>query len=164
MPSYLGRRFESRVLRVLSAMLLAVPMLLVIAAELRIGAYAAAWLTGLPSGVMLAALVVVMVAALVLGGMRSLTWSNVAQAIAMLLALAVPVSIVAVLVTNMPVPQLSHGPIVRGLLKIEAQQGLPIVVPSLMSFELPGEGLQQMAKRFTAPFGLVGPGGFVSRR
>lgn len=160
-PSYLGRRFESRTLRVVSAVLLAVPMLLVIAAELQIGAYAASWLTGLPSGLMMAVLVLVMLVALVLGGMRSLTWSNVAQAIAMLLALAVPVSIVAVLVTNMPVPQLSHGPIVRGLLKIEAQQGLPIIVPPYLGFELPGEGIQQMAKRFTAPFGLVGPGGFV---
>ncbi len=161
MPSYLGRRYESRALRLLSAVLLSVPMILVIAAELRVGAYAGAWLTGLPDGAVRAGLVLTLVLALVLGGMRSLTWSNVAQAIAMLLALAVPVSIVAVLVTNLPVPQLSHGPLVRGLLKIEAQQGLPIVVPPLMAFEMPGEGLQQMAKRFTAPFGLVGPGGFV---
>lgn len=161
LPSYLGRRFESRALRLLSAVLLSVPMLLVIAAELRIGAYAGSWLTGSPQGGMMVVLVAAVVLALVLGGMRSLTWSNVAQAIAMLLALAVPVTIVAVIVTNLPVPQLSHGPLVRGLLKIEAQQGLPIVVPQLMGFELPGEGLQQIAKRYSAPFGLVGPGGFV---
>lgn len=160
-PSYLGRRFESRALRVFSAVVLSVPMLLIIAAELRIGAYAAAMMTGLSAPVVMPMLAVTIAGALMLGGMRSLTWSNVAQSIVMLLALAVPVSIVAVMVTNMPVPQLSHGPLVRGLLKIEAQQGLPIVVPALMGFELPGEGLQQMAKRFTAPFGLVGPGGFV---
>jgi cation/acetate symporter len=161
MPSYLGRRFESRALRVLAAILLAVPILLVIAAELRVGGYAAAWLTGLSPSAAMAVLVAVLVGVLIAGGMRSLTWCNVAQGIAMLLALAVPVSIVAVMVTNMPVPQLSHGPLLRGLLKIEAQQGLPIIVPPLLGFELPGEGLQQMAKRFTAPFGLVGPGGFV---
>ncbi len=160
-PSYLGRRFDSRLLRIVSAVLLAVPMLLVIAAELRIGAFAAGWLAGQPQALMVPLLALALMAGLILGGMRSLTWSNVAQAIAALIALAVPVSIVAVLVTNMPVPQLSHGPLVRGLLKIEAQQGLPIIVPPLMAFELPGEGLQQMAKRFTAPFGLVGPGGFV---
>ncbi len=160
-PSYLGRRFESRALRVFSAVVLSVPMLLVIAAELRIGAYAASMMTGLSVPLAMAALAVSIATGLMVGGMRSLTWSNVAQAIVMLLALAVPVSIVAVLVTNMPVPQLSHGPLVRGLLRIEAQQGLPIIVPPMMAFELPGEGLQQMAKRFTAPFGLVGPGGFV---
>lgn len=160
-PSYLGRRYESRALRVFSAAVLSVPMLLVIAAELRIGAYAGSTMTGLSTSLVMAFLVVTVAGGLMVGGMRSLTWSNVAQAIVMLLALAVPVSIVAVLVTNMPVPQLSHGPLVRGLLKIEAQQGLPIIVPPVMAFELPGEGLQQMAKRFTAPFGLVGPGGFV---
>lgn len=160
-PSYLGRRFESRALRIFSAVVLSVPMLLVIAAELRIGAYAASMLTGLSTAMVMAVLALTIAGGLMVGGMRSLTWSNVAQAIVMLLALAVPVSIVAVLVTNMPVPQLSHGPLVRGLLRIEAQQGLPIIVPPMMAFELPGEGLQQMAKRFTAPFGLVGPGGFV---
>lgn len=160
-PSYLGRRFESKALRILSGVLLAVPMLLIIAAELRIGAYAGAWLTGLQPHLVMTCLVGALVAGLALGGMRSLAWSNVAQSIAALLAIAVPVSIVAVLVTNTPVPQLSHGPLLRAMLKIEAQQGLPIIVPALMGFELPGEGLQQMAKRFTAPFGLVGPGGFV---
>lgn len=159
-PSYLGRRFESRVLRVLAAVLLTVPMLLIVAAELRIGAYAAGWLTG-QTALAMPVLVIALAASLAGGGMRSLTWVNVAQAIAAILALAVPVSIVAVFVTNTPVPQLSHGPLLRGLLKIEAQQGLPIIVPALLGFELPGEGLQQMAKRFTSPFGMVGPGGFV---
>jgi len=36
-PSYLGRRFESRVLRVATAAVAAVPMLLVLSAELRMG-------------------------------------------------------------------------------------------------------------------------------
>ncbi len=159
-PSYLGRRFESRALRVLAAVLLTAPMLLVVAAELRIGAYAAGWLSG-HTALAMPALVIALALSLAAGGMRSLTWVNVAQAIAAILALAVPVSIVAVFVTNTPVPQLSHGPLLRGLLKIEAQQGLPIIVPAMLGFELPGEGLQQMAKRFTSPFGLVGPGGFV---
>lgn len=161
MPSYLGRRFDSRALRVLAAVLLAVPMLLIIAAELRIGAYAASWLTGHGMPFSMTLLVAALFLVLVAGGMRSLSWSNVAQSIALLLALAVPVSIVAVIVTNMPVPQLSHGPLVRALLRLEPQQGLPIIVPPAFGFELPGEGIQQMAKRFTAPFGLVGPWGFV---
>ena len=36
-PSYLGRRFESKTLRIVSAMVAAVPILLVLAAELRLG-------------------------------------------------------------------------------------------------------------------------------
>ena len=45
-PSYLGRRFESRTVRLLAAALLAVPLLLLLAAELQHGRLAAAWLSG----------------------------------------------------------------------------------------------------------------------
>ncbi len=41
-PSYLGRRFESKRRALLAAALLAVPVLLLLAAELRMGAFAAA--------------------------------------------------------------------------------------------------------------------------
>src|SRR5918997_262774 len=47
-PSYLGRRFESPTLRVVAAAVLAVPLLLLLAAETRFAAYAAAWLVGQP--------------------------------------------------------------------------------------------------------------------
>ena len=40
-PSYLGRRFDSKALRIVAAMVVAVPMLLVLAAELRLGAASA---------------------------------------------------------------------------------------------------------------------------
>src|SRR5215470_14322494 len=45
-PSYLGRRFESRALRVVAAAVLAVPLVLLLAAEARFAGYAATWLTG----------------------------------------------------------------------------------------------------------------------
>ena len=66
-----------------------------------------------------------MLVTVILGGMRSLTWSSSAQAIAALLALIVPVAIVAVMVTNFPLPQLTHGPLLRALVHSEAAQGVP---------------------------------------
>jgi len=160
-PSFLGRRFESRMVRILSAGLLAVPMLLLLAAELRMGAFAAAWLTGRPEAVMTVTLVLAIVVTVVLGGMRSLTWSSSAQAIAAILALIVPVAIVAVMVTNFPLPQLTHGPLLRALVYQEAAQGLPLNEAAGMTFMLPGEGYAPIAKRFTAPFGNIGPTAFV---
>ena len=47
MPSYLGRSFESRRLRIVAAVVAAVPMLLVLSAELRIGAGVAGHLIAL---------------------------------------------------------------------------------------------------------------------
>ena len=160
-PSYLGRRFESRPVRLLSAALISVPILLLLAAELRMGAFAAGWLVGQPESLMVMMLVLAMVATVVLGGTRSLTWSGSAQAIAAILALIVPVTIVAVMVTNFPLPQLTNGPLLRALTHQEVAQGVPLVDASGLAFMLPGEGFAPVAKRFTVPFGNVGPTAFV---
>jgi cation/acetate symporter len=160
-PSYLGRRFDSRSVRILCAALIAVPMLLLLAAELRIGAFVAAWLVGQPQSLMVVLMTFCVVLGLVFGGMRSFTWTSSAQAIAAILALIVPVAVVAVMTTNFPLPQLTHGPLLRELVRNEAIQGLPIVEASSFAFMLPGDGMLPIAKRFTEPFGNVGPAAFV---
>lgn len=160
-PSYLGRRFESKFVRLLSAALLAVPALLMLAAELRMGAFAAGWLSGQPQSIMILVLVAAFIVTVVLGGMRSLTWSGSAQAIAAVLALIVPVTIVAVIVTNFPLPQLTNGPLLRALTHTEAAQGLAMVDAPSLTFALPGDGIGHIVKRFTAPFGAIGPIAFV---
>jgi cation/acetate symporter len=160
-PSYLGRRFDSRSVRILCAALIAVPMLLLLAAELRIGAFVAAWLVGQPQSLMVVLMTFCVVLGLVFGGMRSFTWTSSAQAIAAILALIVPVAVVAVMTTNIPLPQLTHGPLLRELVRHEVIQGLPIVEASSFAFMLPGDGMLPMAKRFTEPFGNVGPAAFV---
>lgn len=161
LPSYLGRRFDSRAVRLAAAALLSVPILLALAAEIRMGAFAASALVGASAGDAMLLIVLAITAPLLLGGMRAATWSGVAQGIAAILALLVPVALVAVLVTNLPIPQLTHGPLVRGLLRNEAAQGVPILLPTFFAFDLAGEGLQTVAKRYAAPFGAMGPGGFV---
>ncbi len=160
-PSYLGRRFESKSVRILAAALLSVPLLLLIAAELSMGASAAAWLSGQPRSLMILLLVLAMMVTVMVGGMRSFNWSSSGQAIAALLALIVPVAIVAVMVTNFPLPQLTHGPLLRQLVYNEAAQGIPVAPAPALQFMLPGEGFAAVAKRFTTPFGSIGPAAFV---
>jgi cation/acetate symporter len=160
-PSYLGRRFESRALRIAAGALLTVPMLLMLAGEIRMGAFAASWLLNEPVAVNVTLLVTLMILTLVAGGMRSLSWSTAAQSIASLIALLVPVTIVAVLVTYLPLPQLSLGPIMRVLGRAEAAQGLPIILPPALAFDMPPEGLSVIAKRYADAFGSVGPLAFV---
>ena len=160
-PSYLGRRFDSRSVRILCAALIAVPMLLLLAAELRIGAFVAAWLVGQPQSLMVVLMTFCVVLGLVFGGMRSFTWTSSAQAIAAILALIVPVAVIAVMTTNFPLPQLTHGPLLRELVRNEVIHGVPIVEASSFAFMLPGDGMLPIAKRFTEPFGNVGPAAFV---
>ncbi len=160
-PSYLGRRFESKTVRLVAAGLMAAPALLMLAAELRVGALAAGWLVGQAQALMILTLVAAFVLSAVLGGMRSLTWSGSAESIAAVLSLLVPVTIVAVMVTNFPLPQLTNGPLLRALMHGEVAQGLPAIDAHSLGFALPGEGMAPIAKRFTVPFGAIGPTAFV---
>jgi cation/acetate symporter len=155
-PTYLGRRFDSQMLRVVSAAVLAVPLLLLLAAEARFAAYASAWLTGQPDRLMAVIVVACVTAIVIAGGMRSLTWSSAAKAIAALLALAVPATIVALVMSNLPLPQMTHGNILRVLTRLESARGVPIFLASPLALELPSEGLEPLAKRFIQAFGSVG--------
>lgn len=161
LPSYFARRFNSRLVRLVSAAVIAVPLVLVLAAEIRAGAFAASFLSGANIEIMAACLVVVLIAMLVAGGLRSLTWSSTAASIAAILALLVPVAIVAVFLTNMPVPQLSHGPVLRALGRSETALAMSKDTVGLLTFSLAGEGLQPIVKRFATPNGSVGALAFL---
>jgi cation/acetate symporter len=160
-PTFLGRRFESGTVRVVAAGILCVPILLLLAAEARFAGYAAAWILGQSERTM-AALVVACTAGIVLlGGMRSLTWSSVAKAIAALLALAVCASIVATMISNLPLPQMTHGNVLRLLTRMEIAQGVPVVLAPPLAFDLPGDGAEPLVKRFIQSFGSIGSLSFV---
>ena len=160
-PSFLGRRFDSRPVRIVAAALMAMSMLLVAVAEFRIGAFALGWLTGMSPRVGAAVIAVAIVITVALGGMRSLTWSGTAQGLVVLLAIVVPTAMVAVMLTNLPLPQFSYGPVLRGLGRLEAQQGVPIPILSPLAFGLAGPGLEPLARRFATPFGSLGHMSFI---
>lgn len=161
-PSFLGRRFESRLVRLTAAALFTVPMLLVLFAELRMALLAAKWLTGWsPTLIMTIIIAPIITVSLLAGGVRSLAWTTSAQVIAALLALLIPVVMVAVLVTNLPLPQLSHGPVLRAIGRMEAVQGVPIPIAPLLAFDLAGQLLEPVAGRIAAPYGKVGPLSFI---
>jgi cation/acetate symporter len=161
LPTFLGRRFESRTVRVVAAATLSVPILLLLVAEARFAAYAAAWLLGQSERLMIAVVVTCATVIVIAGGMRSLTWASVAQAIAALLALAVPATIIALMVSNLPLPQMTHGNVLRLLTRAEINQGVPIVLAPPLAFDLPREGVEQLVKRFIQSFGSIGSLSFV---
>jgi cation/acetate symporter len=161
LPTLLGRRFESRMVRVVAAAILSVPILLLLTAEARFAGYAAAWLLGQSERLMAVLIVACVTVTVFAGGMRSLTWSSVAQAIAALLALAVPATIVALMISNLPLPQMTHGNVLRLLTRAEIAQGVPIVLAPALSLDLPGAGVEQLVKRFVQSFGSVGSLSFI---
>ena len=163
-PSYLGRRFESQTLRVVAAAVLAVPLLLLLAAEARFAAYASAWLTG-QSERLMAVAVVACVTAMVHRRRHALAHLvGLGQGDRRAVALAVPATIVALMMSNLPLPQMTHGNILRVLTRTEEARGLPIFLAPPLAFDFPGEGLEPLAKRFIQAFGSVGSLAFALMR
>ncbi len=160
LPSYFGRRFESRTVRLASAAVLGVPLLLLIVAEARFAAYASGWLLGQSERWTVVLALGVVTAVLVLGGMRALSWTSVAKCIVAYLAVMAPVTIVAIMVSKLPVPQMTHGNVLVPVTRMESARGVPFVVAPRLTVDLPGVGAEPLVKRFVQPFGSVGTLGF----
>ncbi len=161
-PAYLGRRFESRWVRMLAALLLAVPVLLILVAELRVGAALVKGLVGANRGSLIWPAAVAICITIAPGGMRSLSWSNAAWALIAFIALLVPVAIVSIALRNLPFPQLTYGSLLPDLAQFEAAAGLPIThrLP-LLRFSLPDFGLANVTNPFMGYFGASGRCAFV---
>lgn len=160
-PRFLGDRFDSNSVRLAAAGVAAVPLLLLLVAEVKMASLAIVWLT---QGSERSATWIVVISLLLIllpGGVRSLSWSSAAQAIAVLFAILVPAAIAALIETNLPLAQLSHGPVLRAIGRTEAALGVGSPIAGALLFELPGQLLQPIAGRFATPFGSVGPVAFV---
>jgi len=59
-----------------------------------------------------------------LGGMRAITWTQVAQCIVLLIAYLTPVTILSLRSTGVPLPQLMYGEALQQITTIEAAQGI----------------------------------------
>lgn len=160
-PTFLARRLESRFVRVMAAAFFAVPMLLILIAELRLGVWVAQQLTGAHQELLFAIIVGSAGLAVVAGGMRASTWSGTAQAIAALIGVVLLSGIVGVMMTNLPVPQLSSGPLLRGIGRLESDLGVPTPQTSLFAFEFAANELASVTGRIAEPFASVGLAGFL---
>lgn len=160
-PSYLGRRFESKIVRMTSAAVAAVPMLLVMSAELKLGGAIAGQLIGANPTLLVAVLAGLIAICVGPGGMRSFTWAAAAQSIVVLIAIMTVATVVSIVITALPIPQLANGPLVRNLVRQEVNEGLSLVSVWPLAFGLPGEGMQVLNKPYTQPFGAVGGLAFI---
>ena len=155
-PSYLARRFSSRTLRLLCAAIFAVPMLLLLAAELRIAVKAAVLLTGYDDGPLVMLMSVTVCGTLVFGGMRAVGWVSSAQAIAAIISVVLPAALIGVMSTNLPLAQLSHGPVLRQIGHLEWAQKIAEPTLPMLEFGLAGTGMEPLLRRFASPFGSIG--------
>jgi cation/acetate symporter len=95
------------------------------------------------------------------GGMRSLTWTQCAQFIVVILGLTVPLIAISVLVTNLPLPQLSFGGILDDMGQLEVTRGLTAHGAGSFSEALPGPDPVALTRPFTDLFGAVSVADYI---
>lgn len=59
-----------------------------------------------------------------LGGMKAVTWTQVAQYIILIIAYLIPVIFLSVQLTGFPIPELSYGQALQNIQRLEAEQGI----------------------------------------
>jgi cation/acetate symporter len=160
-PTFLARRFQSRLLRITAASVFVVPMLLILTAELSMTLWTARLLVGLRPEVLALGAAVVILATVGFGGMRGMGWVCTAEAITVIIAVVTLAAMIGVVATNFPVSQLSYGPVLRAIGKLEGAQQIPITQTSALAFALAGNGLEAVTTRFASPYGTVGPISFA---
>lgn len=169
LPGFFWLRFGSSSIRYVAALLMLVPCGLILAAELTLGSRIAATFLpppsaigiDVPSGLFFPVLAFSAIfLAVFFGGMRSLTWTQCAQFI-VVLGILVPVVVVSILRTNLPLPQLTYGGQLEFLTIEEAAKGLNAIHPGTISQNLPGTGAQQVRTPSETAFVSFTPGQFL---
>ncbi|SEL56606.1 cation/acetate symporter [Roseateles sp. YR242] len=118
-PDFLGERFDSRALRVMGAAAAVLVSFIYLVAQIYAVGLITTRLTGLTFEIgVFVGLGGVLVCSF-LGGMRAVTWTQVAQYIIMILAYVLPVMWLSVQQTGWPLPQLTAG---RQLQQITARE------------------------------------------
>ncbi|MFQ5613388.1 MAG: sodium:solute symporter family protein [Anaerolineae bacterium] len=59
-----------------------------------------------------------------LGGMKAVTWTQVAQYIILIVAYMIPVTFLAIKLTGIPLPQLAYGQALQNITRLEQQQNI----------------------------------------
>lgn len=162
LPGYIGIRFSSRFSRLVSALILLVPGLMLLAAELSVGQLVAGIFLPSQHGFLLQAGLFIIIATVFFGGMRSLTWTQCAQFIVVVLGLIVPLIAISLLVTNLPLPQLSYGGVLDEMGRLEVARGLFSHGAAPLSQVLPGSDATALTHGFTDLFGALSRADYIA--
>ena len=162
LPGFFGIRFTGRFIRMIAALALFPPVLMLLVAELTIGEKIASVFLDVDRQVILEFGVLLLVLTVLFGGMRSLTWTQCAQFIVVVLGISVPLIAISVLVTNLPVPQLAYGGILGETGELELARGLTEGGTLPLGAALPGADPAAIARPFAQLFHTVSAGDFLA--
>ena len=155
LASYLGERFDSKVIRLTAAVLLIIPSMMLLSAELRIAAEVISQFTSANFKMIIFMAATIVLLSNILGGMRSLTWTTGAQILVLFMGLLSPLVILSVTHTTLPLPQLTYGSLFSDIARAEVAAGITEAVPKGLSEALPGENSLVSKKPMAQMFGAI---------
>jgi cation/acetate symporter len=170
LPGFLYLRFGRGSVRAIASLLMLVPCIIILVAEIGLGAKISSYLLptpqvlgiNLPSAALFSVLVFASIFLTVsLGGLRSATWTQCAQFVVFLGILA-PLVAVSVMRTNLPLPQLTYGSQLEAVKAQEAAKGFAVDSrPQPLSASLPRTASQPVTRPVERSFSALRPIDFV---
>ena len=155
LPGYLGERFRSKTLRIMAVFVLAIPAFMLLIAEIHLAAKITAYFMSAPAQTITLLIATGAIFMTVFGGLRALTWTQCAQGIVLFLGLVTPLVILTVFFSNLPVPHITYGGLLKQISALEVAGGLQPTLQTELTFAIPGPGLTAVQKPFLQPFGLI---------
>ncbi len=161
LPGFFRLRFDSPLLGAAAGLLLLPPIAMLLAAELRIGAFVTSLFASISFDLAVIGGAGMIILTLVLGGLRSLTWTQSVQYLVVLSGLLVPLVVASVQETNLPLPQLTYGGLLADISSDELAQGTTPSNPAPLLAGLPGERPEPATKPFLQAFGAFTRSDFI---
>jgi len=139
-PDFIAERYESNVARFVALVTAIIISFVYMVAQVAGVGIVMGRLFGVPFELGIAIGMLVIIATTILGGMKSVTWTQVAQYIVLIVAYLLPVSILAVQWFGIPLPQFLYGDVLQKILELETQHGIsphytePFVKDNMIQF------------------------------
>ncbi len=92
-----------------------------------------------------------------LGGMKAVTWTQVAQYIILITAYLVPVTFLSLKFTGIPIPELAYGQALQGIQKLEAEQKIAKGYVTPFNETISNAGAIGAVKQINSQFGANWP-------
>jgi cation/acetate symporter len=123
-PEFIGDRYESHAARLIAAIGTMVVSFVYIIGQLSGSGVVIGRLFEIETAIGTMIGVVVIAIYATLGGMRGITWTQVAQYLVLIIAYLIPIIFMSLQITNNPLPWMSYGEIVSKLGELDAELGL----------------------------------------
>lgn len=155
-PDFIGTRYGGHLTRLIALAILTVVSFAFLVAQIEATGIVAAIALDIPfrAAIWLSFLAILVCSAL--GGMRSVTWTQVAQYIVLIVAFLVPVGWMSIRQGWGVIPEIAYGDALQRLAALEAQIGLTSAAPTALA------GLSVLTTPQTAPGGVFEAWQFVA--